>query len=634
MGQTCDPDESTLACADLSERGNQGCATIGPMKATLAALLLIAPWGLLTALAQASTPDTTATIGTLAKGDGAFTLAIDAPDDVRDVLARNLDVLRYRDLSDLSDSELARLLLAAEQDARELVATLGFFSPTITIEPPVSASGVVSRKLTLSVVPGDPTVVSDVRITFTGPILTDTAASAQRQSVTNLWPLEVAMRFTQTRWTAAKQQALLQLTAQSYPTARLTESQADVDPVTRRARLSITLDSGPRYRLGPLVITGLNHFDTDIVRRLVRLPPQDYDQTKMVAAQQRLTDSGYFDSAFISIDTAGDPAAAPVLVQLREAKLQKLVLGVGASTDTGARLSIEHTHHKIPYLDWRGVNKLLLARDNTALTSEFISHPNDDSWRWSVGTVIQQQTLGSFLVDSQSLRVGRSRSTEPLDNAYFMEYDRADAATSDLTAQAVVQALSANYAFTLRRFDQPLFPNQGWGLGVSLGAGTTVGTKNNPYSRVLARWLGYVPQGDSSRIALRAQAGAIVAEPSAELPSTQLFFIGGDNSVRGYGFRDLGVPLPDGRSTGGRAMALGSVEWQRPIRIAGRTSDWESTLFVDAGAVANNASELRPRVGVGVGARWKSPVGPLQIDVAYGLDVQRLRLHMNVGFNF
>jgi translocation and assembly module TamA len=376
----------------------------------------------------------------------------------------------------------------------------------------------------------------------------------------------------------------------------------------------------------------------------VRLAPGDYDQAQLVAAQQRLTDSGYFDSAFISIDTTGDPTAAPVLVQVREAKLQKLVLGVGASTDTGARLSIEHTHHKIPYLDWRGVNKLVLARDTTSLTSEFTSHPNDDNWRWSVATVIQQQTLGSFLVHSQGVRVGRSRSTEPLDNAYYLQYDRADAATSDASAQAVVEALSANYAFTMRRFDHPLFPNQGWGLGVALGAGTTVGTKNNPYGRVLARWLSYLPLGDSSgvagtssasgRIALRAQAGAIVAEPSTELPSTQLFFIGGDNSVRGYGYQDLGVPLPDGKITGGRTMGLGSVEWQRPIRIAGRVSDWESTVFIDAGAVANNASELRPRVGLGVGARWKSPVGPLQIDVAYGVDVQRLRLHMNVGFNF
>ena len=604
------------------------------MKVILAALW-VGSLGLLPAWAQTAPSDAANPIVTSSKGERAFTLAIDAPDDVREVLERNLDVLRYRDLSDLSDSELARLLMAAEQDARGLVATLGYFSPTITVDPPVSAGGAVSRKLKLRVVPGEPTEVSDVEITFVGAILSDTSTAAQRLRIIRDWPLEVGMRFSQPRWTDAKKQALLQLTAQSYATARLTESQADVDPVTRRARLSITLDSGPRFRLGPLVIAGLNHFDNDMVRRLVRLSPGDYDQTLLVAAQRRLTDSGYFDSAFVSLDTTGDPAAAPVLVQVREAKLQKLVLGVGYSTDTGARLSVEHTHHKIPYLDWRGVNKLVLARDLSALTSEFTSHPNDDNWRWSVGTAIQQQTLGSFLIHSQSVRVGRSRNTEPMDNAYYLEYDRADAATSDANAQAVVEALTANYAFTVRRFDHPLFPNAGWGLGLALGAGTTVGTTRNPYSRILARGLGYLPlSNNSGRIALRAQAGAIVAEPSAELPSTQLFFLGGDNTVRGYGYQDLGVPLPDGQITGGRYMAVGSVEWQRPIRIAGRPSDWESTLFLDVGSVANNSTELRPRYGLGAGARWKSPVGPLQIDVAYGVDVQRFRLHMNVGFSF
>lgn len=603
------------------------------MKAILAALF--AGSFLLPAMAQPAPSDTISPIGSSAKRDGAFTLAIDAPDDIREVLERHLDVLRYRDLDDLSDSELARLMLAAEQDARELVATMGYFSPNITVEPPVSPSGAVSRKLKLSVVPGDATEVSDVDIIFVGPILSDSGTAAQRLRIIRDWPLEAGMRFSQTRWTDAKKQALLQLTAQSYPTAQLTESQADVDPVTRRARLSITLDSGPHYRLGPLVISGLNHFDADLVRRLTRLAPGDYDQTLLVAAQRRLTDSGYFDSAFISIDTTGDPAAAPVLVQVREAKLQKLVLGVGYSTDTGARLSIEHTHHKIPYLDWRGVNKLVLARDLSSLTSEFTSHPNDDNWRWSVGTEIAQQSLGSFLVHGQSVRVGRSRNTEPLDNAYYLEYDRADAATSDASAQAVVEALTANYAFTVRRFDHPLFPNAGWGLGLALGAGTTVGTQTSPYSRLLARGLGYLPLSSSSgRVAVRAQAGAVLAEPSAELPSTQLFFLGGDNSVRGYGYQDLGVPLPDGQVTGGRYMAVGSVEWQRPIRIGGRPSDWESTLFLDVGSVANNSTELRPRYGVGAGARWKSPVGPLQIDVAYGVDVQRFRLHMNVGFSF
>ena len=45
-------------------------------------------------------------------------------------------------------------------------------------------------------------------------------------------------------------------------------------------------------------------------------------------------------------------------------------------------------------------------------------------------------------------------------------------------------------------------------------------------------------------------------------------------------------------------------------------------------------ADLRARIGVGVGVRWKSPVGPLQMDLAYGVAVRRFRLHLSVGFAF
>ena len=622
------------------------------MKALLAVSLLVGPIGFFPALAH-SADQVPVTVGTnvstvagadAAVGSGAFTLTIEAPAEVKELLERNLDVLRYRELADLSDSELARLMLAADKDARDLLATQGYFSPKLALEPPVSPAGTVSRSLTLRVEPGEPTEVTTVKLNFAGAIESDPNAKSQRALVEQNWLLRPGMRFSQTRWTDAKQQALLKLTAQNYPTARLSDSHADIDPLTGQAKLEVTLDSGPRYRLGALVVSGLNHFDQDMVRRLVQIEPGDYDQAKLVAAQQRLTDSGYFDSAFISIDAAGDPAAAPVLVQVREAKLQKLVLGVGLSTDSGARLSMEHSHNKVPILDWRSVNKLLVTRDSASLASEFTSHPNDDNWRWVVGTEFKNEELGSFAVHSQGLALGRRQTTERLDKEYYLQYVRAEAATSDQLAQAVVQAFSATYAFTLRRFDHPLFPNEGWGFGLAVEGGTTLGSQTNPYGKAHGRGLRFFSLGKSDptagisnpagRIAARAEWGAIVAKEGGDLPSTELFFAGGDNSVRGYEHNSLGVPLPDGKITGGRYLALGSVEWQRPIYSSGRATDWESTVFVDAGAVANTASELRPRFGLGVGARWKSPVGPLQIDLAYGVDVRRLRLHLNVGFKF
>ena len=81
-------------------------------------------------------------------------------------------------------------------------------------------------------------------------------------------------------------------------------------------------------------------------------------------------------------------------------------------------------------------------------------------------------------------------------------------------------------------------------------------------------------------------------------------------------------------------MASGSVEWQRPITVRGNTSDWESTLFLDAGTVTDNTDALTVRAGVGTGIRWRSPVGPVQADLAYGIQSKSLRLHLRLGFTF
>ena len=583
-------------------------------------------------------------LGAPAVPETAFTLKIDAPDEIRSLLERHLELLRYQALSDLSDNELLRLMNTAQQDTQGLLATEGYFSPQIQIEREPSASHAV-RAVRLSVKPGEPTRVSDVRIVFTGPITTDPAAVAQQRRIEALWTLKKGLRFTQTAWTLAKQQALLQLRRQYYPTGQITTTLADIDPVDKAARLSVTLDSGPAFQLGTLNISGAERYDTQLITRLTRLPAgARYEQTQLDEAQQRLVDSGYFDSVFISLDTTADPKSAPVRVQLRESLLQKLVLGVGASTDSGARLSVEHTHHKLPWIDWRAVSKLSLDRETSTLGTELTAPPDESNWRWVTAAQLQSQMVGSFDVNSQRLRGGRSQYGPQIDRNYYLQYDRSQTAATATTPEVTADALSINYALTRRNFDNTTQPTSGWGLGAEVGGGTTLGSQRDPYSRLLLRGIGYVPLGkndengapkvNASRLALRAQVGAVLARDSITLPSSQLFLTGGDTSVRGYGLREIGVTLADGQITAGRYLAFGSLEWQRPITGIPRLADWESTVFIDAGAVADQPGELQAKVGVGIGARWKSPVGPLQIDLAYGVSAERLRLHLNVGFTF
>jgi translocation and assembly module TamA len=588
--------------------------------------------------------------GPVAPAPLAFKLNIEAPDALRDLLERHLELLRYQALSDLSDNELLRLMGTAQQDTQDLLATEGYFSPRILIEREPNTSNIASptsavRTVRLQVEPGEPTRVSDVRLVFSGPITRDPAALAQQKRIETQWALKPGTRFTQAAWTKAKQQALLQLRQQRYPTGQVTATLADIDPVGKVARLSVTLDSGPPFQLGALSITGAQRYDTQLISRLTRLPlGADYDQAQLDEAQQRLVDSGYFDSVFISLDTTANPQSAPVKVQLRESLLQKLVLGVGASTDSGARLSVEHTHHKLPWLEWRAVSKMSLDRESRTLSTELTAPPDESNWRWVTAGQLQNQIVGSFDVSSQRLRGGRSQYGPQIDRNYYLQYDRAQTAATATTPTVTADALSANLALTRRNFDNTTQPTHGWGLGAEVGGGTTLGSQRDPYSRLLLRGIGFIPlakndedgapKTNASRLALRAQVGAVLARDSITLPASQLFITGGDTSVRGYGLRDIGVTLPDGQIAAGRYLAFGSVEWQRPITGYPRLADWESTVFIDAGAVADQPGDLQAKVGVGIGARWKSPVGPLQIDLAYGVAAERVRLHLNVGFTF
>jgi translocation and assembly module TamA len=82
----------------------------------------------------------------------------------------------------------------------------------------------------------------------------------------------------------------------------------------------------------------------------------------------------------------------------------------------------------------------------------------------------------------------------------------------------------------------------------------------------------------------------------------------------------------------GKVILTTSVELARPLSD-GLPQFW-GAMFVDAGQAANNFSDLRPVVGAGVGLRWRSPVGPLKLDWAYGEAVRRSRLHFSVGISF
>ena len=575
----------------------------------------------------------------------AFDIAVRTPAEfnaLRELVEKHIELQRYRAVTDLDDAELARLMALAEQDVRKLAGTLGHFSPVIRITREDASQRPV---IAITIEPGPATTISNTSISFVGDIANspDPAVTAQKNVLQNNWLLPNGQRFTQDAWDNAKTQALRDLVARRYPAGKLTNSLADIDPATNQASLSLKFDSGPVYRLGPLQVTGVSRYNPVLVPRLAQLKEGAvYDQRALVEAQQRIGASGYFDSATVLMDPDSDPMAAPVQVQVREARLQKVVLGLGASTDSGPRMSLEHSHNRVPGTDWRAVTKLQLGKKAPSAQTEWTSLPDEANWRWVGLARAERIDDNTLITTAQRLRFGRTQQSERIDRNIYVQYDRARVSGAGLVGNTNADtgdgsAVSGNYVWTGRYFDSLPFPRSGYGLGFELGGGFTLSTTANaerqPFTRGVARWLG-IHTLDGSRIAMRAETGAVLARDTARVPSSSLFRTGGDSTVRGYGYRDIGIKLPSGITGPGRYMAVGSVEWQRPIKNNGLPTDWENTLFIDAGGVADRPQELRASVGIGTGVRWKSPIGPLQIDLAYGVKTKQLRLHTSVGFVF
>jgi translocation and assembly module TamA len=199
---------------------------------------------------------------------------------------------------------------------------------------------------------------------------------------------------------------------------------------------------------------------------------------------------------------------------------------------------------------------------------------------------------------------------------------------------ADLDATSLNLHLTWRNLDNAVLPTQGytlqWQGGLGLASGS--GTQNGGYARLYARATGYWPLGSSWYTQARLEGGRVLSAGDVQVPDSQRFRAGGDDSVRGYPYRTLAPLKSDGSVTGGRMMWTGSVEVAHPF-TASLPSVWWAA-FLDAGRAANTVQDLSPALGYGLGLRWRSPVGPLRVDLAWGQELRKLRLHLSVGIAF
>ena len=581
-------------------------------------------------------------------GVAQYRFEVAAPPPLVALLQNYLDLARFEKApatEAITGAELDRLAAAAPAQARALLETEGYFNANVTVARSADAAGAPLVRLVVDL--GPRTLVGASSIEATGALGVavqsgDATATAELAELRRLWPLKPGQPFRQAAWTDAKNATLAQLRAQGYPAASWQSTSAQVDAQGNSVRIAVVADSGPLFRLGAIEVEGIERYDAEAVRKLATFHPgEPYSEKLLLDYQERIVKAGLFEGASVEIDPdPANAAATPVHVKVKELTLQQATVGVGYSANTGPRVTLEHFHRRAFGTRWIAHNKFELGPDLKSFGTEFTSYPLEGLYRNLVAANGERLRSADELRTSWTARIGRTQDTPRIERLYYAEALHARVDNAALVTSA--DALSGNYNWVLRDVDNVLLPTAGITINAqgALGYGTgrqfepgpgIEATSRGPFVRSYGRLTWYRPLGSSWYSMVRVEGGEVFAKSRIGVPDPLLFRAGGDDSVRGYGYRTLGSSI-NGAVASGRVMMTASAEIARPISARYPAIWWAA--FVDAGNAADRWSDLDPVLGYGVGLRWRSPVGPLRIDLAYGQAVRQVRLHVSVGIAF
>jgi translocation and assembly module TamA len=566
-------------------------------------------------------------------------LEIEAPDELRTLLLRNLDLARLASMTGAEvpdEVEWLRLVAAAPAQVRELLETEGYFHPDVQVHRERGPPPLVR----IRVLPGPRARIHEVMLSVQGVLRerTDAGDEAAREAIQELhawWPMPSGDVFRNPDWASAKTGALARLRAAGYASASIAASAAQIDAVSNQVQLTLTLDSGPLYRAGELRIVGLKLHDEAAVRHLAGFGPgAPLTEQMLLDYQERLRKAGLYDT--IAVTFENDPAkadAAPVTVTLHELPLQGLTLGVGISANSGPRTTAEYTHRRVFGYPATAHAKIEYGRDRQSFEGELSSHPGERFYRNMVGVQWKREQTDLDDVLSQRIRVGRTQDTIRIERLYFLGLDRSTQTVFATNAIKEASALAPQYHGIWRDLDSVILPTRGMSLSGEAGVGwaTSNFAETGPFTRLYGRFTGYLPLGTSWYTTGRLELGQIFKRDAVAVPDALAFRAGGDESVRGYDYRTLAPTDTDGAIIGGNVLATASIEVARPLQQM--PSVWWA-VFVDAGNAAEGWKGFKAALGYGVGVRWRSPVGPLRADLAYGEELNQFRLHVSVGIAF
>jgi outer membrane protein insertion porin family len=208
-------------------------------------------------------------------------------------------------------------------------------------------------------------------------------------------------------------------------------------------------------------------------------------------------------------------------------------------------------------------------------------------------------------------------------------FDPSSGGWASLDASAAIRAIGSQVGFAKTYMQGYLYRRVPGAASVIVAAGARLGLATGFPNEVLQT----DPDGDP----VIGPDGRPLVTTVREVPASERFFAGGDTTVRGFAFDQLGTPETldaAGFPKGGNGLILLNAELRVPV--------WQwlrGVVFLDAGNVFARASELslgELETSTGFGVRVQSPVGPIRFDVGFRLPlgIARRQFHISIGQAF
>ncbi|MEO3385773.1 autotransporter assembly complex family protein [Mesorhizobium sp. CAU 1741] len=408
---------------------------------------------------------------------------------------------------------------------------------------------------------------------------------------------------------------------------RRVEAAHDTDVIDAR----VTVDPGRRATYAPVVVQGTERIDPEWLAWMTGLQPgQEYDPDDLTRAGTRIARLDVFRAArFQEADVIDENGMLPITYIVQEREARRFGVGGTYSTVDGLGLETFWLHRNLfGRAERLRVEAKVAGIGETYKPDEFtyrvgasfvkpgVYTPDTD---FSASLFGDREVLDAYTRTAVTATAGYSHLfTEELSgklfaNGGYARFEDDEFGERDFTTLG----LSGRLAYDSR--DDPADATRGVFLEGSLDPFYEFQYENFA-ARATAEARAYYGFGEDSPFVLagRLKLGALVGPPISELPPDMLFFAGGGGSVRGYAYRNIGVPTAAGNVVGGRSLIEASLEAR--VRV---TETIGLVGFVDAGYVGEESIpgfDEDIRIGVGAGLRYLTGLGPIRLDVAMPLD--------------